>query len=208
MALLGKADHSTQCIPRQFDQVAMLAFLVDLIDQPAREVVPIDASEALLIPTENGLEVAGLFGVANHLPELLPLERLGTADGVVFVPTDDATAFALGELQNFSPLLFRAVFLLVGAHADVVDGRRQFAIGFHSWSFRMFGPRAHVLTRVAIGFVLGNVGQQTKRRPRWAPLATTWQMSRHLALRANSPRSILLNRASLPFWLICLSMAA
>lgn len=46
MLLPGEADHAAQRVVRKIDEEAMLAFQRDLVDEPAREVVPIDAALA------------------------------------------------------------------------------------------------------------------------------------------------------------------
>ncbi len=145
----------------------MLAFLRDLVDQASREIVPIDVALAdshqfhtdatqrrdpfarldriepakpILIPAENGFEVAPRFSVADHASEFRTLVGPGSADPMVLVPAKNAVAVAFGQFDDLGALLLRAVLLLVGAHADVAHGGLQ--------------SRAHVIPSFRVDGVL------------------------------------------------------
>lgn len=128
-----------------------LGWHVVVILSPVPGFDGIDSFQAILIPAQNGLEVAAIIGVANHATEFRPLQSLGPADPVVFVPANDAIAFALSALDDFSLLVNRVIFPLIGAHADVayrgLCGCHEFCpFARYDSGVATLPPRKHTLT--------------------------------------------------------------
>ena len=129
----------------------MLCLLLHAVDDPAREITPVDPSlgdghqahtrfaewidpmpcfnavetrKTVLVLCKNRTEFTCL-SILDHLPKLNTFLRCVARYGFVSVPTDNAVAFTLGKLCDFLSLLFRTRFLPVGRHAYVGDGFDQ-----------------------------------------------------------------------------------
>ena len=126
----------------------MFPFLLDHVNQPAREVVPVDLAlgdgfechpgvtegenpmatfdgieppETILVPTEHNGELA-LLGIFPHAKESKPASGIVAADRFVEVLPENLVAVLLSVAAPLLPLGRDGVLLPFVAHAKVQDG--------------------------------------------------------------------------------------
>ena len=147
-AVLRGVEKTAGHVAGQVTQVGVFALLLDQVNQPAREVVPVDLAlgdgfephpgvtegenpmatldrieppETILVPTEHNGELA-LLGIFPHAKEPNAASGIVAADRFVEVLPENVVVVLLSVAEQLLPLGGNRVLLPLVAHAEVQDG--------------------------------------------------------------------------------------